>query len=170
MDKLESGSLKELKTKCEGYEVTITKLTNKVKFMEAEIERLNEVINSRGQQDNIEVSKLKNRISELQQELRSHGQDAHSWSEAEAQYKTTIASHLRKISLLEEEIRKLTQKVEYSNKAYAFRKYRDKDQDSLIQQLRADNSSLQLSLNSLRGDLSLKDGELEQLRSLVERL
>lgn len=80
IDNLENSVIREYKTKCDNYELTITKMMNKSKFMEAEIERLNEIIKNRGIEENSEMAKLKNKILELQQTIRNWENSAQAWN------------------------------------------------------------------------------------------
>ena len=86
IDNLENNIIREYKTKCDNFELTIAKMMNKTKFMEAEIERLNESIKNRGIEENSEMAKLKNKILELQQNISSWEINAQSWNEQKQTY------------------------------------------------------------------------------------
>lgn len=58
---------RNLKEKEHAYQDELTKITNKLRINQQEIERLNGIVNSKQDQNSTDVKNLKNRITELQE-------------------------------------------------------------------------------------------------------
>lgn len=57
-----------MKEREHSYHDELTKITNKLRINQQEIERLNGIVNSKHDQNSNDVKNLKNRIAELQEE------------------------------------------------------------------------------------------------------
>lgn len=135
----------------------MVKLSNQIKLLEAELERLNEKIQSKQEDESAEISRLKSRIVQLQAEVRNYQELSNNWTEAKNSYELTISTLNGRIANLEGEMSRL-------NALYINLSKKAKDNDGEIFDLENKWKMENNRANDLEDHLKHKELEIESMQ------